>query len=712
MASVFLRRAFCCHNVGKTKYQKLFSRHISRNVVQVTEEISNALRRGNPVVALESTIITHGMPYPHNFRTAQLAEGIIRDNGVIPATIAIIGGKVKVGLSVDELELLSRGDKPCIKTSRRDLSYVISQGLNGGTTVSGTMVVAHQVGIPVFVTGGVGGVHRGAETTMDISADLTELGRTPITVVSAGVKSILDIGRTLEYLETEGVCVATYGTSKNFPAFFVSSSGYQSPFNVKNEKEAARMIDTHYSLGLDSGVLIAVPIPEESSAEGEKIDTAIQAVLEEARDKGIKGKNVTPYILERVNETTMGSSLAANIALVENNADVGSKIARELADLRKDQTSSSQYWSMSKPSYNGRIVVVGGTIVDYYAKVSDKDFELNGATYPGSVRQSFGGVGRNLADCLSRLGDDPLFVSATGADTNRDALEAHCSHMDLSAVASLDNFNTATYCAVLRNGGELLFGIGDMDVHNQITPELVSKFESSLMSAPLVVLDGNIPVDSIEYVCEICHRNKVPVWFEPTDVHKATKPFMTSAGQRLTYISPNLNELRAIYRHLTNTLESHIGHTEPDASPLEGVLDETLWLSKVIVEEVPVVMVTLGKHGVMLCQRTGMSDLPTKGYRIEKTDTMTADIFPAFNPDHPPDRIVSVSGAGDCLAATMIHGIVQGHDPDLCIKAGLMAAQMSLRSYTPVPASITPERVTLDKVKQWAPWKPNRMNPK
>lgn len=684
------------------------TRQFSKNVVEVREEVAEALHAGRPVVALESTIITHGMPYPHNLSTATSVETVIREQGAIPATIAVVNGKVKVGLSSNELELLARKDGPCIKTSRRDLPYVLSQGINGGTTVSGTMVIAHQVGIPVFVTGGVGGVHRGAESSMDVSADLTELGRTPVAVVSAGVKSILDIGRTLEYLETEGVCVASFGPNKDFPAFFVPGSGYQSPCNVTDETQAAELIDAHHSLKLQSGILIAVPIPLENSADGEKIELAIQTALKEAETKGIMGKEVTPYILQRVNEITEGASLTANIALVKNNAKVGSKIAKKLSEIRREKMTkyTSIHSSSSHQTEDGRIVVVGGSIVDFYAKISEEDIQLNGATYPGNVRQSFGGVGRNIADCLSRLGTNPLFISTTGTDSNRTAYEAYCSHMDLSGVVSLDDHNTATYCAVLRQCGELMFGIGDMDIHKQITPEYISRFEKNLISAPLVVVDGNIPSDSIEYVCQVCQKNRVPVWYEPTDIHKASKPFTTSAGRMLTYISPNMNELRAMYTTLTSTKESFIGHSEPDFVALEGILDEALWLSKVIVEEVPVVLVTLGKHGVMLCQNTHHKKLPVQGYKIERTEKMTADIFPAFNSDNPPQNILSVSGAGDCLAAAMIHGIVQGHDTDLCVKAGLMAALMSLKSFHAVPPTITPDKLTLDKIRTWAPWQP------
>ncbi|TNN71704.1 CCR4-NOT transcription complex subunit 4 [Liparis tanakae] len=280
------------------------------SLFRIHPSVSKALAEHKPVVALESTIITHGMPYPHNLSTAKQVEAVVRAEGATPATVAVIEGEVHVGLSSEELEHLALCES-ALKVSRRDLPYAVSQGLSGGTTVSATMIAAHRAGIPVFVTGGIGGVHRDGENSLDISADLTELGRTPIAVISAGVKSILDIGRTLEFLETQGVCVATYGATKNFPAFFSPQSGFTSPCQVSSPAEAARLIASALSLGLQSGVLLAVPIPEEHAAAGQLIEEAIQAAVAEARAKGITGRDVTPFILKMVNELTEGKSLQA-----------------------------------------------------------------------------------------------------------------------------------------------------------------------------------------------------------------------------------------------------------------------------------------------------------------------------------------------------------------------------------------------------------------
>ncbi|KAM3692568.1 hypothetical protein ACB098_08G097400 [Castanea mollissima] len=274
------------------------------------------------------------MPYPLNLETAKEVEAIVRTNGAVPATIAILDGIPCVGLSMEELERLAILGKRVQKTARRDIALVVASRGNGATTVSASMFFASMVGIPVFVTGGIGGVHRHGEHTMDISSDLTELGRTPVAVVSAGVKSILDIPRTLEYLETQGVCVAAYKTNE-FPAFFTETSGCKVPCRVDSPEDCARLIDANTKLKLNTGILFAVPIPKEHSASGSIIESAIQKALKEARDKNITGNAETPFLLSKVNELTGGASLAANMALVKNNALVGTRIAVALAQLRK-----------------------------------------------------------------------------------------------------------------------------------------------------------------------------------------------------------------------------------------------------------------------------------------------------------------------------------------------------------------------------------------
>lgn len=293
--------------------------------LDINPEVRAAMEAGQPVVALESTIIAHGMPYPKNIETALAVNDMIRRNGAVPATIGIISGRMKVGLTAEEIEYLAKA-KNVWKVSRRDLPYVISNKLDGATTVAGTMIIAHIAGIRVFVTGGIGGVHRGAGESFDISADLEELKTTDVAVVCAGVKSILDIGATLEYLETAGVPVITVGAD-DFPAFYSRKSGFQSDCRIDSPKEIAELISLKYSLGLKGGVLIGCPIPEQDEIPFDEMERVIEAALLKSETQNITGKRITPFLLDEVKNMTVGRSLEANIRLVLNNAEIGAKIA-------------------------------------------------------------------------------------------------------------------------------------------------------------------------------------------------------------------------------------------------------------------------------------------------------------------------------------------------------------------------------------------------
>lgn len=296
--------------------------------LDVSPEVAEALAAGKPVVALESTIISHGMPYPRNVETALLVEQAIRENGAVPATIAIIGGRLKAGLSKDEIEYLGKAGTKVAKASRRDIAALVARKADGATTVTTTMMIAHMAGISIFATGGIGGVHRGAEVTMDISADLEELGNTPVMVVCAGAKSILDLGLTLEYLETKGVPVIGYGTDE-LPAFYTRHSGFGVDYRADSPEELAAMFKAQRGLGLKGGMLVTNPIPEEYSMDKAVIDAAIDQAIKEAAENGIKGKETTPFLLAKVVELTGGDSLDSNIALVLNNARLAAKTAAE-----------------------------------------------------------------------------------------------------------------------------------------------------------------------------------------------------------------------------------------------------------------------------------------------------------------------------------------------------------------------------------------------
>jgi pseudouridine-5'-phosphate glycosidase len=310
------------------------------SVLDISPEVAAALKKGLPVVALESTIISHGMPYPENVETARALEDTIRKNGAVPATMAILGGRIKAGLSKEQIEYLGKAEG-IRKASRRDLPVIFAGGFDAATTVAATMICARAAGIPVFATGGIGGVHRGAEKSFDISADLQELSRTSVAVVCAGAKAILDLPLTLEYLETLGVPVLGFGTEE-FPAFYTRSSGLKVDQRVDSPEETARILAAKWGFGLEGGVLIANPIPEEFSMEKEKIDRAVEAALVEAEHLGIFGKELTPFLLDRIREITGGESLEANIRLVKHNAAVAAQIAVAFAGMGRDLSKNTK----------------------------------------------------------------------------------------------------------------------------------------------------------------------------------------------------------------------------------------------------------------------------------------------------------------------------------------------------------------------------------
>lgn len=303
------------------------------NTVKLTPEVAEALKRGWPVVALESTIISHGMPYPQNLEMAVAVEKKVRDHGAVPATVAVIAGELCVGLSSEQIEAFAKKGSATAKISRRDLPVVIARKQDGATTVAATMIIASLAGIKIFATGGIGGVHRGAEATMDISADLEELAQTDVAVVCAGAKSILDIGLTLEYLETKGVPVLGYQT-QDFPAFYTRESGFKVDAELSSASEAASVLHAKWQSGLKGGVIIANPVPVEHSLPLDEMEKIITNAIQKAKAAGIKGKEATPFLLHEVKELTAGKSLETNIQLVLNNAEVAAEIAVEFAKIQ------------------------------------------------------------------------------------------------------------------------------------------------------------------------------------------------------------------------------------------------------------------------------------------------------------------------------------------------------------------------------------------
>ncbi|KAL7035783.1 hypothetical protein ACKWTF_008555 [Chironomus riparius] len=364
-------------------------------MLDIKPEVHDAIINKRAVVALESTIITHGMPYPHNLKTAMEVEDIVREQGAIPATIAILKGQIKIGLSRNELEELADPKTNVIKTSRRDLAYVLSRKMNGGTTVAGTLICADLCGIKLFATGGIGGVHRDGENTLDISADLMEMGKSSVTVVSSGIKSILDIPRTMEYLETQGVCVTTFQCpDKEFPAFYTRTSGVKAQYNFNDATDAALCINKSIQLGLNSSILIGNPVPNDFAMDEIIINNAIEKALREADENGVKGKEVTPYLLAAIAKITSGKSLETNIALIKENARVAAQIAVELEKLQYNGEDRQEEMKITrnkaKLASSNTPLVVGGSILDIHYHVNEEN--LKGSKNPSIIVSEQSGI--------------------------------------------------------------------------------------------------------------------------------------------------------------------------------------------------------------------------------------------------------------------------------------------------------------------------------
>ncbi|CAJ0953457.1 unnamed protein product, partial [Mesorhabditis belari] len=354
-------------------FRRLFSIQStsSASYLKINEQVKQALFEKKGVVALESTIIAHGMPYPTNLNTGHELEEIIRSEGAVPATIAIMDKKIHIGLSERKMERIAKS-KDALKVSRRDIAKCLAMNSVGATTVASTMWAAHQAGIRVFATGGIGGVHRYADQTFDISADLQELATTPVTVVCAGVKSILDIPKTVEYLETHSVNTIVYSEKNAFPAFFTQESGSKGQFNTKDLEKVARIIETSKQLGLPAGTILACPIPLEHCGDGRLIEEAIQQALEEAKAENITGQAATPFLLSRVKELTGGKSLEANVALVKNNARIAARLAKILAERSSSPAPSGTICfappkKIQEAKKKPRVVTLGAAICDFEA---------------------------------------------------------------------------------------------------------------------------------------------------------------------------------------------------------------------------------------------------------------------------------------------------------------------------------------------------------
>ncbi|KAF9882685.1 hypothetical protein FE257_005533, partial [Aspergillus nanangensis] len=584
--------------------------------LQVSEEIRDAVATGKPVVALESTIYTHGFPYPESVALASLLESVVRVNGGVPATIGIINGVARVGLDADEIiELASTAEKKtALKVSRRDLGYICGLGvagkpLHGGTTVSGTMILAHMAGIRIFGTGGLGGVHRGGESSMDISADLTELGRTPVAVISSGCKSFLDIPRTLEYLETEGVCAGTFADGRHgaidFPAFFTRDSGVKSPKVIQDEAEAAAIIYAQSTLPLSSGIHFANPVPLAQSVPKEEMDTIIEEALRLAEADGYSGSDNTPFVLGKIKELSGGKSIVANRALVEANVQRATKVAVELAKLEQSlgihtpqhMPAPSRTVGADKPTFeaeparnlisenpaaealNKVDVLVAGSLAidlscDYTPPLRERSVApLPATSNPAVIGQSVGGVGHNVAITSHYMGSSVLFCSVVGDDlSGRAALstlrEEKLPTDGIQVVSALHGARTAQYVAINDAKKDLVLAMADMGIME--LPEKTLDFDSfweplvSRTKPEWVVVDANWSASALAKWISVAKAHNARVAFEPVSTAKScrlfgrdsTAPISPSTclpDHAISIATPNQYELAEMYRTARET---------------------------------------------------------------------------------------------------------------------------------------------------------------
>ncbi|KAL7798534.1 Indigoidine synthase A like domain-containing protein [Trichoderma ceciliae] len=715
-----------------------------RNLLQVSSEVSDAIAKNKPVVALESTIYTHGAL---GKGLAREHEDLVRSTGGIPAIIAIVDGVPKVGVSTDEIVRMIE-EEGTVKASRRDISYLVGMGLagrkiHGGTTIAGTMLLARLAGIRVFGTGGLGGVHRGGESSMDISADLTELGRTRVAVISSGCKGFLDIPRTLEYLETQGCLVSTFADGRtgeiDFPAFWARDSGVKSPSVTYTEREAAAMILAQEKLGIESGMLFANPIPEEFGVPAKEMQAHIELAVAEAGQKGFTGSANTPYVLQRLKELTGEKAVIANKALVRSNIVRATNVAVELSRLLSQETSSSS--SSNKVAFASKIekkppaplradskadiLVAGSVAVDLscdYSSPKGGDGQPHAHTSnPASISQSIGGVGHNVALAAHRASRQAQvkLSSMVGDDiagaTVLSALEA--SGLDSAYVKKLDRTEhpgsrTAQYVAINDGSKNLVMAMADMGIFTQhLFPE---DWKSTIKATDpkWLVVDGNWSPKGIRSWIHSANEHGSKVAFEPVSVEKSKSLFGPQRGvptlgvfpnQSIDLSSPNVYELSAMYSAAKDNgyLDSPDWFEVIDSFGMRGARDRFVRLTSAeltdagvpvqsiqLLPYIPTLTTKLGSKGVLLTTILGKDDPRLRDRESDEFIlTRSLDGNPAiggiymrlFPPVEKVESIVSVNGVGDTFLGVMISGLAQGGRVDKLIDLAQRGAVYSLK---------------------------------
>ncbi|ORX36363.1 Indigoidine synthase A like protein-domain-containing protein [Kockovaella imperatae] len=692
----------------------------------ISEEVEEALCSQRSIVALESAIVTHGMPHSTNLETASSLEAILRSKGVIPATIALIDGSVHVGLSNSQMarladSTLDTGRK--VKVSRRDLAPALSLGLSGGTTVSGTMYIAHSVGVQLFVTGGIGGVHRGAEKTFDISADLLELGRTPVGVICAGAKSILDIPRTLEVLETNGVCVSTFGRTKDFPAFYSPVSGVSSPWNAPDSNAAAKLIRKYCGLTLPQplSTLLAVPIPSEHKVAGDRVQKLVEQAITESADLGIKGNEVTPWLLKRVGELSggetlrlIGAEVAIELSKMSRQHDASSPEAAKLVgrgfaapnrsskpswgQRRQYSSSTSQAAELSPPT----VIVIGSAALDITSSASVPIAPKS--TTPGEINLTPGGVARNIAESAQRFLSRHAvqLISAIGTEGGEvDAAGVMLLHemrkagLRTDGIQSVEGVQTASCSLVLNERRDLVAGVADMGIVEKIDIGWIH--ENITEHRPkLVAFDCNTASEVLAQILELCLSLSIKTFCDPTSIAKASRLVQAAAlvpsGDRLsrsliTHIAPNVVEAPIIARGLRRIrLVDWSGSvsSSPDEDSLDSLvmpLAECLSLSEnVWIKSGPKGLI----HARLMTEIEGGHLNPVPHLlRHPWLPDKRIGYWHYGPPAVAESEIVSTTGAGDTLAGGIIAGLIGDDETSpesLWVARAIQAAGLTMKS--------------------------------
>ncbi|KLJ05546.1 serine/threonine protein kinase [Blastomyces silverae] len=688
--------------------------------LKVSEEVQDAVASSRPVVALETTIYTHGFPYPDNVALASRLESIVRQGGAVPATIGVLNGVARVGMTPDELAELASSSQTqrVLKVSRRDLGYICGLKMNGGTTIAGTMVLAHLAGIKVFATGGLGGVHRGGQNSMDISADLTELGRTPVALISSGCKSFLDIRRTLEYLETEGVLVGAFADGRegsvDFPAFYTRNSGIKAPKVIHDEVEAAAIIYAQSLLNISSGLVFANPVPEKFSFPKQEIDDIIEQALELSELEGIHGSDNTPFVLAKIRELSGGKSVAANTALVECNVERGTKVAVELAKLETGRPlegnrhmpgylATASLSSESPPAQNALkppspaiadlepgpdkvektdILVAGSLAIDFacdYTPASQKGdgIPVLQTSNPSTIRQNLGGVGHNVALAANYAGSSVLFCSVVADDfSGRAALAAleksqpNLHSQGIQVLSPATGCRTAQYVSVNDAKKNLMLAMADM----------------TIMETPQQSLDFNA------FWGPLIQRAR-PNWVV-IDANWNPDPSSTIPNHRIDIVTPNRHELTTMYTtaresglfesaqwwEVINSLEMPSSGSRDRLVSVtnsklvdQGIPQQAIQLLPFI----PCIITKLGPQGVLLTQilppgdeRLRSADYARYILGRSYADGNNSPIGGVYMRLFPPAEVlkdadvVSVNGAGDTLLGVIVAGLAKGEGKD------------------------------------------------